>query len=251
MRRQIKSLVCSCVLFLAVALLPGQAPNPIRVQVVTGGHDYETSFYSLFMDVPGLVWHHATSNTQAFARDIRSGYDVLVLYDLSKEIAEKQKSNLQAFVEGGKGLVVLHHAIADYGGWPWWYREVVGGRYLLEADGNLPASTYQHDQEVFAKVVSQHPVTEGVGDLHLRDETYKGLWISPDVNVLMRTDNPTSDGPLVWISPYGKSRVVYIELGHGPETHQNAGYRRLVRNAIFWAAGRGTAGVRALRMGLK
>jgi type 1 glutamine amidotransferase len=31
---------------------------------------------------------------------------------------------------------------------------------------------------------------------------------------------------------------VVIQLGHGKEAHENANYRKLVRNAIVWAAGR-------------
>ena len=54
----------------------------------------------------------------------------------------------------------------------------------------------------------------------------------------MTTKHPTSDGPLVWISPYDKSRVVYIQLGHGTEAHNHADYQKLVHNAILWAAGR-------------
>jgi type 1 glutamine amidotransferase len=72
----------------------------------------------------------------------------------------------------------------------------------------------------------------------LCDETYKGMWISPDVKVLLRTDNPTRDGPVAWISPYPKSRVVYIELGHGQTAHLHPAYRTLVQNAVRWSAGR-------------
>jgi hypothetical protein len=43
---------------------------------------------------------------------------------------------------------------------------------------------------------------------------------------------------VAWIGPWEKSRVVVIQLGHGKEAHENANYRRLVRNAIVWAAGR-------------
>ena len=78
---------------------------------------------------------------------------------------------------------------------------------------------------------------DGVGPLHVVDETYRGMWLSPANTVLMRTDEPSSDGPLVWISPYKQSRVVVIELGHGRETHLHPGYRRLVTNAVLWSAG--------------
>ena len=74
--------------------------------------------------------------------------------------------------------------------------------------------------------------------MHLQDETYKGMWIAPDVKVLLRTDNPTSDGPVAWISPYSKSRVVYLQLGHDAAVHYHPAYRTLVRNAVFWLGGR-------------
>ena len=41
------------------------------------------------------------------------------------------------------------------------------------------------------------------------------MWISPEVTPLLITDNPNSDSTIAWISPYPKSKVVYIQLGHG------------------------------------
>ena len=228
---------------------------PVRVLVVTGGHSYPTSFYSLFEGHEDLTWDHAPSSEEAFQQDIRQSYDVVVLYDMSRRIADEQRSNLRAFVESGKGLVVLHHAIADYSDWRWWYEEVVGGRYLLEPDGSQPASTFKHEEEMFIEAPDyrrgegshaddlnqayrqQQAITRGVAPLHLRDETYKGMWISPKVTVLLQTDNPTSDAPVAWVSPYQKSRVIYIQPGHGRETHVNLGYRALVKKAILWSAG--------------
>jgi hypothetical protein len=210
----------------------------LRLLVVTGGHDYPTSFYTLFEGAEGFDWHHATSNYEAFKSDIRPRFDVLVLYDLSTEISEAERKNLVSFLESGKGMVVLHHAIADYPGWDWWSREVVGGRYLLKPEGGKPASTFLHGQELFIEPVANHPILAGIGRMHFRDETYKGMWISPQVKVLLKTDNPTSDGPLAWVSPYEKARVVYIQLGHDQTAHLHAGYQTLVRNAILWSAGK-------------
>jgi type 1 glutamine amidotransferase len=217
---------------------PRKNPKSVRTLVVTGGHDYDPSFYSLF-EYSDVNWRHITSAAEAFQKDIRPNFDVLVLYDLTKELPEPQQAHLREFVESGKGVVVLHHAIADYNSWPWWYREVVGGKYLLAAEGTMPGSTFSHDEELFVKPTASHPIVDSVGPMHLWDETYKGMWISPDVRVLLRTDNPTSDGPVAWISPYPKSRVVYIQLGHGRTSHIHPGYRRLVRNAIFWSCGKG------------
>jgi len=212
--------------------------KPLRLLVVTGGHEYPTTFYTLFEGADGLHWDHAVSNHEAFRDDIRSKYDVLVLYDLSSEISDAEKTHLRDFVESGKGIVVLHHAIADYQTWEWWSKEVVGGKYLLKPEGSMPASTYIHGEEQCVRVVAKHPITARLGMMHLWDETYKGMWISPDVQVLLRSDNPTSDGPVAWISPYPKSRVVYIQLGHGETAHLYPSYRILVQDAIRWSAGR-------------
>jgi type 1 glutamine amidotransferase len=223
----------------AVLGLVAAAPkNPVRLLVVTGGHDYETSFYTLFEGYPDLVWDHATSNQEAFKQSMVPKYDALLLYDMSQDLDEKGRANLRAFVEGGKGLVVLHHAIADYQAWPWWWKEVVGGRYLLNQEGDTPGSTYKHDEDLRVSPVTQHPITAGLGPFSLTDETYKGMWISPAVKVLLKTDNPTSDGPVAWISPYPESRVVCIQLGHDSKAHRNPSFREILRRAILWSAGR-------------
>lgn len=209
--------------------------DAIKVLVVTGGHDHDSDFYSVFDDdgIKAVVDPHPA----AFSGDIRRRADALVLYDMMKTMNEKRRKNLQAFVESGKGVVALHHAIGDYVDWPWWYEEVIGGRYLFD-EVNGKKSIYKHDEEISVKPVIEHPITKGVGAFRIFDETYKDLWISPKVKVLMQTDNPTSDGPVAWISPYEKARVVYIQLGHDRNANLNPNYQRLVRNAIRWAAGK-------------
>jgi len=218
--------------------LPSTAPPALRVLVVTGGHEYATTFYTVFEGADDLHWEHALSNHEAYHGDLRQKYDVLVLYDFTQEISDGEKAHLRDFVEAGKGIVVLHHAIADYQDWEWWYKEVVGGKYLLKPEGSMPASTYLHDQESCVRPVMRHPITAHIGTMHLWDETYKGMWISPDVKVLLRSDAPTSDGPVAWISPYAKSRVVYIQLGHGESAHLYPAYRVLVQDAIRWTGSR-------------
>jgi len=215
------------------------AVKPVRALVVTGGHGYDTSFYSVFEGYDEFTWHHATSNEAAFQGDIRQRYDVLVLYDFSQELGEAGRKNLRDFVEAGKGVVVLHHAIADYNAWPWWWQEVVGGRYLLKPDHDQPASTFKEGVDVVVQPTSERsPVTYMIGPMHLKDEVYRRMQISKENKILLTTDHPEADGPVAWISSYQKSRVVYIALGHGAEAHRYPAYRRLVKNAIFWAGRR-------------
>lgn len=212
-----------------------KAADAIRALLVTGGHDHDAEFYAVFDDagIKTVVDPHPA----VFGGDIRKRADVLVLYDMMRSLDEKRRTNLRNFVESGKGVVVLHHAIGDNVDWPWWYEEVVGGRYLFEPV-NGKASSYRHDEEQTIRVALAHPITKGLGTFRLFDETYKDLWISPKVKVLLRSDNPTSDGPVAWLSPYAKSRVVYIQLGHDRNANLHPMYQQLVRNAIRWAAGK-------------
>ena len=245
MKMKLKAVICGVALLATGACGLAASPKgaghpPLRLLVVTGGHDYPTSFYTLFESPKEFQWDHATSNHEAFRSDLRAKVDVLVLYDSSTEISEAERKNLTDFAKGGKGIVVLHHAIVDYPDWEWWWREVIGGKYLLKPEGGMPASTYLHDQELSVEPVGKHPIHTGLGPMRINDETYKGMWISPQVNVILKTDNPTSDGPVAWVSPFKDSRVVFIQLGHGELAHRHAGYRRLVRNAILWSGGRPT-----------
>jgi type 1 glutamine amidotransferase len=214
-----------------------RAAHPVRVQLVTGGHPFDPEFYELFLHSPDLEVN-ATGHPDAYAHDFRNDADVLVLYDMVPEISDAKRANLRAFLEAGRGVVVLHHAIADFNSWPWWWKNVVGGKYLLQAEDGQPASTYKHDEDLYVEPVGQHAITRGLGPLHFRDEIYHGMWISPAVNVLLKTTSPLSDGPVAWVSPYDKSRIVYIQLGHGREAHQNPDYQELVHRAILWSAGR-------------
>lgn len=212
------------------------AKEPVKVLLITGGHDHSVSFYSVFEDSRFMVV--VDPHPSAFVQDIRDRADVVVLYDMAPEVEQRKRDNLRAFVEAGKGIVVLHHAIGDNNTWAWWYEEVVGGRYLFKAEGGKAASSFKHDQRVLVQVAKRHPITDGLADFSIEDETYKGLWISPKAEVLLTTNNPTSDGPVAWLGPHAKARVVYVQLGHGSPAHSNANYRRLIGNAILWAAGR-------------
>jgi type 1 glutamine amidotransferase len=221
---------------LAILALPLAAAGPIRVQVTTGGHPYDPAFHSIF---EGRTEFAVTVNPHpsAYRRPLAKFVDVLVLYDLVDN-DEKERQNLRAFVEGGGGLVVLHHALADNWQWKWWTEEVVGGRFLMGQDGSKPRSAAKANVVLEARPVVEHPVLAGVGVLKFNDEGYKGMDHFPGAKVLMEVDHPDNDRQAVWIGPWRKSRVVAIQLGHGAGAYRDPGFRRLLANAVLWAAGK-------------
>lgn len=217
---------------------PGPRPDAVRALLITGGHDHETAFYTLFEGYNDLAWLPVASSTTAYQSDLRPRYDVVIMYDFSRDLDEKGKKNLREFVESGKGIVVLHHALLNYQEWPWWYEEVVGGRYRLKSEKNAPSSTVKDRQQIYVRLADEHPVTAGISPFHIVDETYKRMWFSPRIKPLLTTDNPNSDRALAWVGPCASSRVIAIQLGHGHTAFGHPSYRALVHRAILWSAGR-------------
>src|ERR1035441_4127129 len=107
---------------LSFAAAPLKAlPKKIRVLLVTGGHPFEKEqFFKLFQDNPDITYQ-AVEHPNAHAMlkaDAAKQYDVIVTYDYGQKISEEAKADFVARLTDGKGLVVLHHAIAAYPAWP-------------------------------------------------------------------------------------------------------------------------------------
>jgi type 1 glutamine amidotransferase len=232
-------LLILCLSIAAAAQPPAAAtakPEPLRILIVTGGHPHETTFYSVFAGYDD--WHVMTDAQPAALASSRQRYDVIVFYDLQEQIPEAARQVLKEFVESGKGIVSLHHAIVDFTDWPWWYQEVIGGKFYIKAEPGHPASGAKGNIELVVKPKSNHPIVRGIPEMHLVDEPYRNMWIRPDVQVILETDHPLANRQVAWVSPYEKSRVAYIQLGHDHQTHLYPAYRSLIRNAVQWAGGR-------------
>jgi type 1 glutamine amidotransferase len=210
----------------------------VKALLITGGHEHEVAFYTLFTGDGDIGPLPVDTAANAFKKDLRGRYDVIVMYDFTRDLDEGSRKNLRDFVEAGKGVVVLHHALLNYQTWTWWSEEVVGGRYRLQREGGSPSSSVKNDQQILASPVGTHPVLEGIPAFRVTDESYKDLYMSPRIKPLLTTDHPTSDTNLAWVGPCETARVVAIQLGHGPAAFGHPSYRRLVHNAVLWAAGR-------------
>ena len=121
----------------AAKALSRPKPEPVRALVVTGGHPFEQEpFFEVFRSQgiePREAVHAADPAKEAnreFSAAQAESYDAIVLYDLWQDITEDAKRDLVALLNAGKGLVVLHHAMADYQKWPE-FRKIAGGRFCL------------------------------------------------------------------------------------------------------------------------
>lgn len=223
----------------------GHAAEPVRALVIVGGHDFQTNqFHALFEALPEVrfrILEHPDAHAW-LERDRSADYDVLVLYDMWQPISEDSKANFIARLAEGKGLVALHHSLANYQDWEE-YAKIIGGRYLLAKrteDGiDKPASSYLHDVRFTAEIADpNHPITRGLSDFVIHDETYGQLDVRPDVHVLLKTQETTSHPVIAWSHDYRAARVACIQLGHDRFAYENPQYRQLLTQAIRWAAKR-------------
>ena len=221
-----------------------QAAKINKVLLVTGGHGFEREpFFKLFDDNSSIAVtkaEHDKSSATVFDRTDLLSFDVVVLYDMPMVITDSQKRHFLALFDKGIGLVVLHHALVSYPDWPD-YERIIGGHYPKPAKDKPQVTDqvgYKHDEEVpIVITLKNHPITEGLPDFTIRDEIYWGFSVGKDVITLFTTTHPKSGKPLAWTRTEGKSRIVYVQLGHDHLAWGNPNYPLLLGRSIAWAAG--------------
>lgn len=212
----------------------------IKLAVVTGRHPFDVpAFNSLFRSMPGIDYYpQDLENYVADVGKVRMSYNVVVFYnfhqDTPKPGAERgSKSTLQALEQLGEtsqGIMVLHHALLAYKQWPLW-TDIVG---VSERTFG-----YHADQSLKVHVADPtHPITYGVNDWEMVDETYTMADALPEDgnHILLTTDYPLSMRTLGWTRQYRNSRVFCLESGHGEQAFRTAGFMAIMANALRWLA---------------
>ena len=238
-------LVCSCSRLSEPQLCLSEQAEKTKMVVITGGHEFEQKpFLSLFEGYEDIDYIEARQEDESeIFEDISEwDYDLMVLFNMTQGISEKRQKNFIKLLERGVGVLAIHHSIGSFQQWPE-YRRIIGAKYYLTATVEngveYEPGTYKHDIDFEVHIKdSEHPITHGLSDFLVHDETYKNCVFEVDNRVLLTTNHPTSDEPLCWVRNYGKAKVCYIQIGHGPSVYTNPSYRRLVVQAIRWCAGR-------------
>jgi type 1 glutamine amidotransferase len=216
--------------------------KPIRIIVVTGNHTYNVEqFDKMLTSLGGNITYQIAELPAAydmFLPENRSKYDVLVFYHMWQTITEEQKKVFAECIRDGKPLVALHHSICAFDDWPEYFN-IIGGKYFHKPTTvkgkEYAACSYIHDVHFNIKVVDpKNPVTKGLNDFEIFDETYKGYYVEDGVTPLLTTDEPSSTPVIGWTKNYGKSRIVTLQSGHDVPTFQNPNFRKLLKQAIEW-----------------
>ena len=243
MRKLMTLLVCM-VFFTAMQAQQATPEGPIRVMVITGGHSFKNEEFRQMMESLGdNITYDMAELPQAydvFLLQNREKYDVLLFYHMYQDIDNEQKHNMTECISRGKPLIVLHHSICAYDNWPEYFK-IIGGKYFHNEtsvnDKNYEPSSYVHDLKFIVKIANpDHPVTKGVKDFEIFDETYKGYYVEDGVIPLLTTKEPSSTPVIGWTKKYGKAKVVTLQSGHDVPTYENPSFRRILKQAIEWVS---------------
>lgn len=178
-----------------------------------------------------------TDDNGRFNSDELESHDVVVFLNTTGDVLDAEEQEvMEGFIASGGGFVGIHSATDTEYEWPW-YGGLVGAYF----DGH-PAV-----QPAVVEVVEPtHPVVAGLTPRFERtDEWYNFDSVpGPEVTVLMTVDETTYDGggmgdfhPITWVHEYGGGRSFYTGFGHTAESFEEPMVRRMLANAILWAAG--------------
>lgn len=186
----------------------------------------------------------ATENAAVFNDEQLRHFSVVVLNSASGDfLTADQRAAFARFVARGGGVVALHAAGDNSHTDTWYTKTVIGTKFIGHPGG---ADHLQPARIVVDR--PDHPIMAGIKlPWSPNDE-----WYSFDANpaargmtVLARIDEASyrpgaklamGVHPVIWINPSTKGRVFYSALGHDPDAYDDPNYRRLLTNAMRWAA---------------
>ena len=219
-------------------------------------HPAATNFYDPALAAPYdvLLFYDAFAG-----RTFERQPDGVIANQDNPPTAKMKRDFAQLLKNGDKGFVFFHHAIASWAHtWPE-YREVIGaaadwGKPIKNVRGKdyaasgALANTKQH----ITVVDKSHPITAGVEDFDIVDEAYLCPVFEDSVQPLLRTDfkpvdtafplrpltkgHPPGSNLTGWVKTAERSPVAYIQHGHDNTAWTNPAWRKLMTNAIKWAA---------------
>lgn len=212
------------------------------------------------VDYPGHLWRQtAPLLARALSQDKRlevftvedpqflesptiERYDLIILHFQNWQRPgpdERARENLRRFVEGGKGLALVHFACgAWHDEWPEFGK--LAGRVWF---GSEPGpGKRQHDPYgPFTVEIARpgHPITKGLADFDTQDELYTCLVGDNPIEVIARAKSKIDAQyyPMAFVSNYGKGRTFHCTLGHDTKALGVPGVQELYRRGCAWAAG--------------
>ena len=144
------------------------------------------------------------------------------------ELSEEARQGFLTFLNQGKGLLALHCATICFDDWTE-YRKILGGWWDWEHSGHAPFQRHSLSVQT-----DKHPITEGIRDFEIDDELYTNPVTADSISPLIEGEWEGKRHPILWLHEYGKARICYSALGHGPEAFEHTVNRMLLQRGALW-----------------
>ena len=216
------------------------APEPIKVCLVSGSLEYKSN-ETLAEFQKQLEANYPVMCSRAFivgenihdlpGLENLDDCDVMLLFTRRLKLSGEQLERIKAYCMSGRPIVGVRTASHAVQTWLDLDREVLGGNYKGHYGNDLITEV------ALVGPRADHPILRGVTPFRSAGSLYKNQGLSDNVDVLMTGTIPGHTEPITWTRDYNGGRVFYTALGH-PQDFSETSFRRLLTNAIFWAAGR-------------
>ncbi|MBN1418963.1 MAG: isochorismatase family protein [Planctomycetes bacterium] len=239
--------VAAMVAVVAPALSRGADP-PLRVVLVSGSAEYESDrTLAGFERILEEGYEAEATLIAARGMDALPGLEALDRCDVALFFTRRLNlrgdglERIRRYAEGGGPIVAVRTASHGFQTWLAFDGEILGGNYQGHCGPGMVPERPTIEVKV-APAAKDHPVLAGVGDIRSRATLYKNAPIAEDAEVLMvgRSSACPDPQPVTWTRIRRGARIVYTSLGEQND-FENAAFRRLLANALFWASGREVA----------
>jgi uncharacterized protein len=246
-----------CLLFLICLSNSGKAANGVpafHVLVLTERGGIHEGFVAAALDwlkVFSAEQHFeyiVINNADSLSETFLSHFQVFLQLNFPPyRWSELSKAAFIKYMEEGKiGWVGFHHAslLGEFDGYPmWnWFSHFMGDiRWKNYISARATGTVHIEDKN--------HPVMKGVPEtFSLPDDE----WYTydkdprPNVHVIASVDESSyippsdikmGDHPVIWSNGKIRARNIYFQMGHHANLFQSAEFKRMIGNAILWAAG--------------
>jgi type 1 glutamine amidotransferase len=158
--------------------------------------------------------------------------DVALVFIKRMELEGAQLEQFKKYVTSGRPVVAVRTASHAVQTWLEFDKEVLGGNYQgHHAVGPITQISVR-------PAAAKHPILAGVELKTANDSLYKNSGHADDIEVLLEGTIPGQPTEaLAWTRDYKRGRIFYTSLG-AEDTFQEPAFRRMLANALFWAAKR-------------
>ncbi len=217
---------------------PRDDDKPLRVCMLSGAEEYESDrTLAAFKDY--LEANYPAKATVRMAKGVSDlpgieavdDADVVLIFTRRLTLPDDQMKYIKKYVNAKKPIVGVRTASHAFQNWLEFDKLVLGGNY----QGHYGNEKSQRSKTVEAG--KGHPILKGVGMVASRGSLYKTAPVADDVKVLMTSTSPEATEPAAWVRERDGRRVFYTSFGAQGD-FENATFKRMLANALFWAAGR-------------